>query len=75
MNSYKNKAPINHNPSSAKKPAFRFNWRGNRPRMGKRAMCPACGDLYAGQGGGLCFQWGEAETVDVSYDDPPQEPA
>ena len=49
MNSYKNKAPINHNPFSAKKPAFRFNWRGNRLRMGKRAMCPECRFLLAGQ--------------------------
>ena len=54
-------------------PGYRFNWRGNRPRMGKRSMCPLCGAGYAGPAGGLCNECGEREVVDVSYDDPPQD--
>ena len=59
-------------PSSAQTATVRFNWRGNRPRMGKRSMCPACGYLYHAPAMGLCLQCGEGEVVDVSYDDPPQ---
>jgi hypothetical protein len=76
MNNKINTGLITHGPiSSAKKPAYRFNWRGNRPRMGKRGMCPLCGFIHAGPGGFLCIECGERVTVDVSYDDPPQKPA
>lgn len=54
-------------PANAK---TRFNWRGNRPRMGKRAMCAACGLLIAGTPHILCPQCGLPDRmVDVSYDD------
>jgi len=53
-------------------PRSRFNWRGNRPRMGKRSMCPLCGGGCSGPAGRLCMECGEREVVDVSYDDPPQ---
>jgi len=36
-------------------------------------MCPLCGAIYAGAGGGLCLECGGREVVDVSYDDPPVE--
>lgn len=47
----------------------RFNWRGNRPRMGKRSMCPLCGAIYHAGSGGLCIECGEREVIDVSYED------
>lgn len=54
--------------AGAQKPR-KFNWRGNRPRMGKRSMCPACGFLIHAPAGATCFQCGQRETEDVSYDD------
>lgn len=62
----------NDTPESAIKPQIQFNWRGNRPRMGKRSMCPLCGHLYHCAAGGLCGECGQRETVDLSYDDPPR---
>jgi hypothetical protein len=37
----------------------RFNWRGNRPRMGKRSMCGACGCMIASAPFGLCPRCGK----------------
>lgn len=48
-----------------------FNWRGNRPRMGKRAMCGVCGCLIHCQPMAECPQCGSIDTMhDVSYDNP-----
>lgn len=49
----------------------RFNFRGNRPRMGKRGMCGACGCLVSAKvsEGDICPQCGQPSMSDVSYDD------
>ena len=49
----------------------KFNWRGNRPRMGKRGMCGACGCLVSikAKEGGDCPECGQPSMTDVSYDE------
>lgn len=55
------------------KPTPRFNWRGNRPRMGKRAMCGTCACLFhvalPKDTRVPCPACGEGVLYDVSYDD------
>lgn len=57
--------------TKCRKLAQRWNWRGNRPRMGKRGMCGACGCLINAkvEEGATCPQCGESTLTDVSYDD------
>lgn len=58
-------------PRTDEKPK-RFNWRGNRPRVGKRAICPACATIFrfeVGKIAPLCGICGEAFLEDVSHDD------
>lgn len=49
----------------------RFNWRGNRPRMGKRGMCGSCGCLIhiKVNEGDTCPSCGQPSMSDVSYED------
>jgi len=49
----------------------RFNFRGNRPRMGKRGMCGACGQIVCLKvsEGDTCPACGQPSMSDVSYDD------
>jgi len=54
----------------AKNKGKRFNWRGNRPRMGKRSMCGVCGCLIHCAPHAQCPQCGVVGTMrDVGYDD------
>lgn len=47
----------------------KFNWRGNRPRMGKRAICGICGALKNGAPSAQCPACGQVDCMhDVSYD-------
>lgn len=54
-----------------KKPKKRFNWRGNRPRMGRRSMCGMCGWVITMEmkEGSTCWVCGEPAMHDISYDD------
>ena len=58
-------------PASAGSTTSRFNFRGNRPRMGKRGMCGSCGCVVCMKvsEGDTCPQCGQPSMSDVSYDD------
>lgn len=47
----------------------KFNWRGNRPRMGKRSMCGVCGCLVHCAPPAQCPKCGEVGAMhDVGYE-------
>lgn len=57
-------------PMPVEKKAKRFNWRGNRPRMGKRSMCVVCGCLIHCAPFSQCPRCGEIGAMyDVGYED------